>query len=1089
HKILPKRSNFVIDDTWRESHARKKCLTDGNALGKGTFLLDGPQLSDDVGLFVHTVEKPGRFFYAVTSVIEGYENRVDLPAGNSLSESLAVRVEAPRPILQYVLHFNVPKKYVEKNGRKSTVPAVRQQLRMYTYWDGNGKAYHNEASTPFQFQMMPPGRSGASLWSDKIDAQKMTIYSGAWYRAPVASDNRYLPPSRLAPFPSMRISNNRDHGHWVEGWRYYYGSKTRPQAADEEAKVLLAAGLKLSKYNAFGWHDHFNTGRDPRKATVRPYLEERMVKELEWYVDAFPGTDRNRLMVEGQSSLMNLGIHHADKIASVSSAMDVPASAKRADRDWLYLGKRAWDLKVPQGYSIWQWNDPIWFSKKFPQKAWPYISTCWSPNYSRADNFYYWKDCGYPKFYRDLAKEQRGGRWWWCDIGDAPDGKGIMVPLNQAYPGFFNANFCEQPNDVWRREPRGTLGGYLSWGPNESFLQGQQRRFRKQEPELARVLEAGKAMQTVDTPGRFEMAIRIGEHGLKLNGQSVPPTIARFGRTDISLWRLQQFKVEPGQTYRWVNKKVSTGQVLQTGTISPDTRNLLTVPGFFVDRDGTGNKLIITPATGAAQVAVATDAPVKVAFPRVKDAPEVLELTYTDYVKQCQDPVMYNEVKLPATTFRISEFTVPGATKPDGSKLFAGAGFGMGKALTTVNIPEKGRYMMTLPMKATPGAAANWPVLTALIGGKWSKGDRSPRLIDRRDLAPYRWFFEAEAGKLKIMLDTGHDYYFAAQLADMGKGRTFLLKNMTIARIPDDTAEKKAYDIRLAPRGVALPAGLPTRIIAQPINGLGKVIDVPVAFTCKGLDIDKHGFLTDPTPGKYSLTASAGGLSVELSIEVADAYVEPFNEGCGTLRGGWESADLGPKYKGVWNTPSRGHALLSSLWQSYKRPVNSMLFWKPGETWQDCEIKADLFISEKSAHPVYGTRGLVIRAKDKDNHYRLEVRRTEAGSSAVLIKRLNGAETVLAESNDIPGYLPLDVKTNPATTEWAKNPRITAETFKTFHLDRLRLSAKGDVIRATVNGKDIFPGGAKDGDLTIGMPGLYSVHGCCFDNVEMRAAR
>ena len=1089
HKILPKRSNFIIDDKWIDTHEKKKVLTDGNALGKGTFLVDGPQLSDGTGLFVRTVEKPGRYFYAVTSVIEGYENRTDLSAGNSLTKALDVKVEAPRPVLQYVLHFNMPKKHTkdEKSGRTWTTPAIRQQLRMYTYWDGNGKDYHNEPSTPLQFQMTPPGRSG-SLWSDKIDISKITISAGSWLNGPVAGDTNYVPPTRLAPFPALRISLNRDMGHWAPSWRYYYGSKTPPTAADDEAKALAAAGLKLSKYNAFGWHDRMNTGKDPRQAIVRPYLELRVVKELEWYVDAFPGTDRNRFFISGQKALLNLAIHQADKIASVSSAMDVPFSAKRADWDWMYMGKRAWNLKVPQGYSVWDWNDPVWYSKKFPEKDWPFVSTVWSPNYSRADNFYYWKDCGYPEFYRDLAKEKRGGRWWWCDIGDAPDGGGHLVPLNEAYPGFSNVNFCEKPNDVWKQEPRGTLNGYLSWGPNERFLKGALRAVRKDPEALKQMTAAAEAMKTVDTPERFEMAIRIGEHGRRLNGQSVPPTIAKFGKADVTFNRLQQFKVEAGKTYRWVNKKVLSGQVLQTGTIKPDHTKRLTVPGVLIDRDGTGNKLIITPEAGAAPTVIAADAAVKVALPRVKKAHEVIELAYADYVKQCRNPVMYSEVKLPSTTFKISEFTGARNVNADGSKTSHGGGFGMGGIGTTVKLPEKGRYMLALRMKATRGTAANnWLVVIPLIGGKYTRADKTPVLVDTPELSTYRWFFAENPGKLDILFDTGHDYYFTAQLAGKNVGRSIHWQDMTIERIPDATAATKVYDIRLAPRGVAIPAGLPTRFITKTLNGLGKDIDAPVSFNCKGLTIDAKGFVKDPKPGTYSLTATAGDVSRTIPVEVADAYQEFFNEGSGTLRRGWEPADLGVKYKGTWGTPSRGHFLLTSLWQSYKRPVQSMLLWTPGEIWQDCEIKTDIFIHGKSGFPIEGTRGLVIRAKDKDNHYRLEVQRSKDSNKALLLKRVNGTESVLAESKEIPGYLPLDFKTNPATTGWAKLERVTAENYKDFHLERLKLSAKGDVIRVTVNGKEVFPDGVKDSDLATGMPGLYSAHRCAFDNVVVKA--
>ena len=61
---------------------------------------------------------------------------------------------------------------------------------------------------------------------------------------------------------------------------------------------------------------------------------------------------------------------------------------------------------------------------------------------------------GYPKFYLDLQEEKRGGRWWWCDIGDAPDSKPSLVPLNQPYPAFTKVNFCETPQMKWH-ESRG----------------------------------------------------------------------------------------------------------------------------------------------------------------------------------------------------------------------------------------------------------------------------------------------------------------------------------------------------------------------------------------------------------------------------------------------------------------------------------------------------------------------------------------------------------------------------------------------------------------------------------------------------------
>ena len=49
---------------------------------------------------------------------------------------------------------------------------------------------------------------------------------------------------------------------------------------------------------------------------------------------------------------------------------------------------------------------------------------------------------------------------------------------------------------------------------------------------------------------------------------------------DITLRRLQSFKVEPGRTYIW--KLVRGGKQEASGKLSPDAANLLTIPNVAV---------------------------------------------------------------------------------------------------------------------------------------------------------------------------------------------------------------------------------------------------------------------------------------------------------------------------------------------------------------------------------------------------------------------------------------------------------------------------------------------------------------------------
>lgn len=61
---------------------------------------------------------------------------------------------------------------------------------------------------------------------------------------------------------------------------------------------------------------------------------------------------------------------------------------------------------------------------------------------------------------------------------------------------------------------------------------------------------------------------------------------------DITPRNLQQFQITSGKTYSWQNIDNSTGQVVQSGTVTADSVGLVTVTGFRIGTD-TGNRLIL----------------------------------------------------------------------------------------------------------------------------------------------------------------------------------------------------------------------------------------------------------------------------------------------------------------------------------------------------------------------------------------------------------------------------------------------------------------------------------------------------------------
>lgn len=1037
---LPPRYNFVIDDTWPEKIEGGRWLKDASVLGEGLRELKGPELPDDTGLFVHTVRKPGKAFFAVTAVVEGNENRDDFSAANALAEPLELRVEPPRPVLQVAFHESI------KHGRQ-------RQIREYVYWGGGGDGLHTEPSTPFYFRLVPPpeliGLRRPGPLPPWIVAEPFWSHA----LAAVNTDGIYIPPTRLAPFPPRAVPFSR--GGWKAGSRFYYGSRKGPDESARWGPHIQRSG------NLYGYHDAMNTGRDPRKATVVPFFENRLLREIDYFFQEFPQASRDHVVMTGESSAMLMAIHHPDVFAFCSAAQDVPWTAPRQAHQWRMVGRRDWALKNDLGFPAWDYCDPVWLSRKFPDRAWPFIALCQSDNYDRSDQTH-WADSGYPGLILALAADKRGGRWWWCDIGDAPNGGWPGIPRNQAYLAFTNVNFCEVPQTDWKKEPRGTLNGYLVWHTPENPFKFPAKETPALRPDL------------VDTAERFEAAIRIGDEGRLLNGPSVPPTPARFGQTDITLWRLQQFKVQKGWKYLWANRRVATGQVLQAGIVEPDERGLLTIPSFLVDKHPLGNKLIIEPADGKEP-------------PKVDPTAKVGDLSYDEYVRQCRNPQLYPIIKPPTTRLTMGEFTSVRGANPDGSITFKGGSFGTHYE-TLVTIEKPGPYILTVKAKAEFGVA--WPLLILNVGGQYGQRMET-KVVDTTDWAPYSWYATLPAGKLAMRLTVPNEYYMAPALPDLKNQR------LHIADLTFTAASNAPAEIRIAPRQAPIPAGMPIVLKATLLNGLGELTSGPVKWSCSEGKVDAEGRFVCEKQGECLITAEAGGLRATAPLQVSDRFSDDFNLGTAVLRF-WTSYDLGDgKENGLWHPPAAGHSFLNSLWQ-HNRAAKSILLWDHATLWTDYSVQADVFLTprERGQALEFGkgrkaVHGLVIRARDRDNHYRLEVERRDDGSEARLIKRANALETVLAKSDSPPALAPFDWRTNPMCPGWRDTPQAIAEERGWHHwrVDRLRLEARGDALQAWLNGRPIFPDGVKDGALKTGTFGLFADGHCVVDNLEAAPAK
>jgi len=1095
----PKRFNFVIDPGWLEK------FEGGRWVGKVpedfankqqdehfARVIEGPTLSDDTGLFVHTVARPGPAYYAVTAVLEGNENRRDFSPGNALSQPVDGKVAEPQPVLQALFVANDTKWPGELKQR---------YICEYVYWEGGDGRFHTEPSTPLCFCFSVPTRlvGLGPAWNEDprfppwiTSNAQLAGYSCHYWNFQgnaVRTDTRYLPPTRIAPFPPSRIGGNM--ALWTADYpRFYHGSRRPPTQGEPTPQP------DHNVRDVYGTMDSVGTAGDPRRATVRPFVETRQLFELDWVLRAFP-LDPNFVVLDGESSCFNMAVHHPERFACVDAAQEKPWTSEAGERNaWPFSGLKAWGLKNDRGINVWQWNDPIWQSRQFPQREWPFISVVHSDNYDAADN---WRAMGYPGFYLDLAAEKRAGHWWWVDIGDAPDGEFMAIPRNQAVPALAHATCCQTPLDDWHDEPRGTLNGYIEWHrPTRPFVipfdpaehEGQQPLappegrlfpYKLREHEKKPQGWTGISPVLVDEPERFEMALRIREEGRVQNGQSVPPCPVRCGRVDVTPRRLQAFRVVKGKKYLWQNLRVATGQLLQAGVVEPDENGLLTVPGFFVDKDYRGNKLVIEPADGQQVPQIDRSQTVVIDYfetpgdRRQFKNVQTEELRYPDYVARCMAPELVKVIRA-GRVFHPKDFA---NGRRDGR---AYSMWGDVKWDDTFRFPKAGRYRIEIHTTEAYFQNGAWPILNVSIEGTALP---SAYINTAGPVTTVRWA-EVPEGRHRLGIRSPNNTFhepFKHGDQDPRRDRGLTLDRVLVTPLPPRPGgATKPYVLRVWPRSAVVTPGMPLRLSATVLDQWGEPAAGRVAWTvASGASIDAGGTFTAAKPGEYEVLATSGEASQRAKITVAgDAWVERFDD---QWPDGWRLV-----------AGAEGASFSARWWELHLRPGDgpATAVYEPGTDWTDYRLTADFLLGREHFTPS-PTRGVVFRFRDAESHYRFERATipTDGGAPAEvcrLVKVSSGQETELARSEEVPPPLVLsgqswqDYPSNHTPDEGPFKPRTPEGK-----IERYSVEVRARSILCKLGAKTIFDlqdAGPPQGSIGVHAAGDGS--GVLVDNLEVR---
>jgi dienelactone hydrolase len=371
-------------------------------------------------------------------------------------------------------------------------------------------------------------------------------------------------PRKNAPLCVVLHSANRTAYDYLG----YQALGRKIDGGDDPATVVTRAlddcyALFVSSTNA-EWYGWSAVRREGAKYTGAPTPAERRIFDtIEWVVRRYK-IDRGRIYLSGVSmggcGSLALGLPHGDVFAAVAafvpagteylaSRMGFPpalsAGASAAERE-------SW-IKQISGYG--RLDPPVLVDMSAQNDNWSKTQPALlqAAAEGRMPLILGWGPFGHPTFGSRMAKYPH------CDVALAFPW--MEIRKDAAYPVFTNATSDQRA--PWRNastefDESGQMNAWFRWKSER------------------------------DQPSKIVMRLWIAHPAVK----NPPPAMPEASTADVTLRRLQRFKVQPGRTYGW--KLVRNGKPVASGKVTPDAANLLTIPK-------------VTLTTTAAELSVSVD--------------------------------------------------------------------------------------------------------------------------------------------------------------------------------------------------------------------------------------------------------------------------------------------------------------------------------------------------------------------------------------------------------------------------------------------------------------------------------------------------
>ena len=523
------------DSSWCD---RRLSSLSGTVFGFAVDSLAAP-LDSTQGLFVWTPDAAGPPWYAVTCVgADGYEDRAITPGGNSLVDPVLETPAPPRPVYQRTL--------VDPLGAPADVYTLWTSARETSFFP----AMCNRSSEPFD-----------------CSVHHGTAGGGLMFHAHVRGGSFYL-----------AHAGSGEPGEW---------------------QITIDDFIRTYDVNTFwfGYHDGYdieagmNPLLPPTSGTVEDYTARRVGFTLEWARRNFP-VDTSRVYVMGASMGAIAGVFLAmwrpDLIAATmvnvplfdfsftsdanpnSSFNEGGAQRVSCDRMWGTVGT---GLRMADGTPVYDRLNAGAMARSLEARYVPPIIAFSGRN----DSLLGWSEK--IPFYRAMRESRAGGTFFWDTRSHTNTATaGAWWPMqdyayvyrfraNLSFPALSNCSADGDPGDGHAAvgDSIGTINGFVEWDP-----------------------------ALVDEAGHWEVRLTLRDLTTLWGVVSAPESVT----VDVTPRRLQRFVVSQRDAVPWAVMRSSDRVRVQSGTVTPDSLGVLTIPAVKVFRSGSVLGLGTPPLVG-----------------------------------------------------------------------------------------------------------------------------------------------------------------------------------------------------------------------------------------------------------------------------------------------------------------------------------------------------------------------------------------------------------------------------------------------------------------------------------------------------------